>query len=187
MTLTAVLFTGGESRRMGADKATLMVAGVPLWARQLSVLRGLSPEKIVISARTRPAWTPPEMDVVLDQPPTRGPLNGLAAALKELQTTHLLVLAVDLPQMTSEQLRKLWSLAEPGGGVIPQGGNHFEPLGAIYPVEAAAVAADALAVGELSLQSLAQILLEQRRLRIYPLSEAELPLYRNVNTPADLK
>ena len=42
-TLTAVLLAGGESRRMGADKATLICDGEPLWARQLATLKKLSP------------------------------------------------------------------------------------------------------------------------------------------------
>jgi molybdenum cofactor guanylyltransferase len=96
-TLTAVLFTGGESRRMGADKATLVLDGEPLWSRQLRTLRELQPERILISARTKPAWCPPEIEVVLDKPPSRGPLTGLAAALKRIHTTHLFALAIDLP------------------------------------------------------------------------------------------
>src|SRR5437867_2135004 len=96
-TLTAVLFAGGESRRMGADKAMLEIGGEPLWARQLRRLRELQPERILISARSKPAWCPAEIETVLDEPPSRGPLSGLAAALKIIQTTHLLALAIDLP------------------------------------------------------------------------------------------
>lgn len=187
MSMTAVLFVGGESRRMGADKATLMVAGETLWRRQLGVLRGLQPENILVSARAKPGWCPPEVETVLDEPPSRGPLSGLAAALKRLRATHLLALAVDLPEMTSEQLQKLWSLAQPGVGVIPQIENHFEPLCAVYPAEAAVVAGGALASGELSLQTLARNLVEQNRARIYAASAAERRLYHNANSPDDLK
>jgi molybdopterin-guanine dinucleotide biosynthesis protein A len=187
MTLTAALFTGGESRRMGVDKATLVFAGETLWSRQLGLLRELKLKKILISARAKPVWCPAEIEIVLDEPPSRGPLSGLSAALKDLQTTHLLTLAVDLPQMTTEYLRKLWSLAQPGVGVIPQSGKYFEPLCAIYPIEATTMAANALASGELSLQSLAQNLLEQNHARIYPVSEAERRFYYNANSPADLK
>ena len=93
MTLTAVLFAGGEARRLGADKATLLWEGEPLWSRQLRTLRELAPEKILISARTKPAWCPPEIETVLDEPPARGPLSGIVAALKKMETTHLLALA----------------------------------------------------------------------------------------------
>src|SRR5260221_8234270 len=167
MTLTAVLFAGGLSRRMGADKATLSFAGGPLWARQLGVLRDLKPDALWISARTRPAWCPPEIEVVPDEPPSLGPLSGLVATLPRLQTSHLLALAVDLPQMTTEHLRKLLALAQPGCGVIPQNENYFEPLCAIYPAEAAA---NLLTGNDVSLQSFAQNLLEQKRARTYLLT-----------------
>src|SRR5579864_2470571 len=112
-TLTAVLFVGGLSRRMGIDKATLEFAGEPLWARQLRQLRELKPDTLWISARSRPPWCPPEIEVILDDPPSRGPLSGLDAALRRLQTSHLLALAIDLPRINVELLRKLWCLAQP--------------------------------------------------------------------------
>jgi molybdopterin-guanine dinucleotide biosynthesis protein A len=185
MTLTAVLFAGGHSRRMGTDKATLTVAGEPLWARQLKVLRELQPQTIWISARERPAWCPAEIEVVLDTPPSRGPLSGLAAVLPRLRTTHLLALAIDLPEMTAEQLQKLLAAARSGCGVIPTDGNYFEPLCAIYPAEAYSIVADALAGGDVSLQKVSQTLVTLNRAREYTLAGDEKRHFLNMNSPED--
>ena len=186
MTLTAVLLVGGLSRRMGVDKATLEIAGKPLWAKQISLLRELQPQAIWVSARARPAWCPAEIEVVIDAPPSRGPLGGLAAALQRLQTTHLLALAIDLPRLTADELRRLLALAQTGCGVIPTNGDYFEPLCAIYPVEAAMVATDALAGQDVSLQKFSQTLLSLNRVQTYTLSESEKPFFLNANSPADL-
>src|SRR6185312_15889507 len=104
-TLTAVLFVGGLSRRMGEDKATLQFDGEPLWVRQVQLLRELKPDVLWISARARPIWCPSEIEVIADEPPSRGPLSGLAAALRKIQTSHLLALAIDMPRMNSDVLR----------------------------------------------------------------------------------
>ncbi len=186
ITLTAVLFAGGESRRMGMDKALLPLNGKPQWSRQLETLRELAPEQILISARTPPAWCPPEITVVLDDPPSHGPLSGLSAVLRQLRTTHLLALAIDLPQMTAEHLQNLWKLAALGVGVIPRNGDFFEPLCAIYPVEIAGIASATLTTEQLSLQALVKELLDKGYLRQYVLAEPERLLYRNLNTPEDL-
>ena len=183
MTLSAVLLVGGLSRRMGRDKATLLIGGIPLWSRQLSILRMLEPETLYISARTAPLWAPPDVHVVLDAPPARGPLSGIAAALEAMQTTHLLALAVDLPQMTAEHLRNLKLMAGPSAGVIPRNAEYFEPLAAIYPKGAASLAIDALRSGDTSLQSLIRELLERRLVQTHDLSAAERPLYENLNSP----
>lgn len=145
MTLTAVLLAGGGSRRMGRDKATIVFRGKPLWQRQLELLRNLRPEKIFVSVRKEPSWLPLETELLLDEPPSRGPLSGLTKALERMQTSHLAVLAVDMPSMTSEQMRILWGLATIGCGVLPMIGDLAEPLAAIYPREASADFSTALA------------------------------------------
>ncbi|MBO0696335.1 MAG: NTP transferase domain-containing protein, partial [Verrucomicrobia bacterium] len=43
MNISAVLLAGGQSRRMGTDKATLPFRGKPLWQIQLGLLRELEP------------------------------------------------------------------------------------------------------------------------------------------------
>lgn len=182
-TLTAVLFAGGESRRMGRDKATLEMGAEPLWSRQLRTLRELRPKKILISARTKPAWCPPEIETILDEPPSRGPLSGLEAALKNIQTTHALALAIDLPQMTATHLAKLWSLARLGVGVIPQHREGFEPLCAIYPIESVDAATELLATKDFSLHSFIRILAIGKQVRFSAITGPEKRLYRNVNSP----
>jgi molybdopterin-guanine dinucleotide biosynthesis protein A len=52
MNISAVLFAGGESRRMGKDKATVLFRGKPLWQIQLDLLRALQPAEIFVSARS---------------------------------------------------------------------------------------------------------------------------------------
>jgi molybdopterin-guanine dinucleotide biosynthesis protein A len=133
MTLTAVLLAGGESRRMGRDKATVVFRGQPLWERQIELLRSLQPEKIFVSVRTEPSWLPADTELLLDAPPSRGPLSGLTMALERIETSHLVVLAIDMPFMTNEQMQALWRLATVGCGVLPMIGDRAEPLAAIYP------------------------------------------------------
>jgi molybdopterin-guanine dinucleotide biosynthesis protein A len=171
---------------MGVDKASLPIAGQPLWQRQLRVLGELQPRAIWVSARTVPQWCPAVIEPVLDRPPSRGPISGLAAALGRVQTSHLLVLAVDLPQMTAAHLRHLWSRARPGVGVIPRHHEWFEPLCAVYPSEAAAAVNEALSRDDFSLQRLAQVLLNQSRGEAYELSPGDQTLYLNMNTPSEI-
>src|SRR5204862_64335 len=83
-----------------------------------------------------------------------GPLSGLTAGLERLRTSHLLVLAIDLPNVSVGYLRKLCGLACRGRGVIPVNGDRYEPLCAVYPRRAAAAAREALASGDVSLQHL---------------------------------
>ncbi len=170
MTFSAVLLAGGESRRMGRDKATIVFEGGPLWQRQIELLRSLRPERIFVSARQKPSWLPLETELLLDEPPSRGPLSGLTRALERMQTSHLVVLAVDMPFMTGGQMRTLWRLATIGCGVLPMIGKRAEPLAAIYPREASGDFLAALAGDDFSLQRLSRSLVEEGKLRCLPSS-----------------
>ena len=183
MTLTAVLLAGGESRRMGRDKATIEFEGQPMWTRQLEVLHAVGPERMFVSARAEPSWLPDDAELLLDDPPSRGPLSGLTKALRAMRTTHLLALAVDMPFMTSEQLNVLWRLAGEGRGVVPVIGERAEPLAAIYAAEAAGDFATALGGNDFSLQRVIRKLAADEKVRLFVVPARDEHLYRSVNEP----
>jgi molybdopterin-guanine dinucleotide biosynthesis protein A len=186
VSFTAVLFVGGESRRMGSDKALLTCStGEPFWSKQLQMLGALHPRFTWISGRTMPAWCPIGVEVVLDVPPSRGPLSGLCACLARLETTHLLALAIDLPRMTTEHLRRLGAMAQTGHSLIPVNGDYFEPLCAIYSKSCESAAASLLGSSDNSLQSFSKTLVAQKLASPYYLSAVEKSLYFNVNRRED--
>lgn len=185
LTLTAVLLAGGESRRMARDKAALVLHGEPLWQRQLRLLHQLGPHALWLSARQVPLWRPPGVEVVIDPSPPRGPLAGLLACLRRLATSHVLFLAIDLPQMTSGHLFELWRLARPGQAVIPRQPEGWEPLCAFYPAGARTVAEACFGEGNFTLQGFCDQLRDLSLAQTYTIPPEQRPLYANVNTPAD--
>jgi molybdenum cofactor guanylyltransferase len=186
MNISAVLLAGGESRRMGKDKATLQFRGRPLWQIQLELVRKLQPSEIFISARTDPTWRPEDVRFVADIPPSRGPLSGIAASLAQMHATHLLALAIDMPFMSESYLRHLCHQIEASLGVVPKIASRAEPLAAIYPREAEIDFRRALAGADFSLQRLTRRLLETGKLREISVTGEERKLFLNVNELADL-
>ena len=186
MSISAMLLAGGESRRMSKDKATLLFGGKPLWQIQLELLCKLEPAEIFVSARADPAWRPADVQFVPDEPPSRGPLSGLTATLARIRSSHLLVLAIDMPFMSEDHLRYLCSAIEPGRGVLPMIGGRAEPVAAIYPTEACNVFAATLSGADFSMQTLTNQLVKMGRLRVVRVPEKEQRFYRNLNKPDDL-
>jgi len=187
LSLSAVLLAGGESRRMGNDKATFVFRGKPLWQVQLETLQKLRPKEIFVSARIDPPWRREDVLFVADLPPSRGPLSGLAASMNQMTTTHLLALAIDMPWMTNEYLELLCAQMEPGRGVLPKIDDRAEPLAAIYPRQAAIETSKTLAGTDFSLRSLAFDLVAVGKLRAVPVRQQEEKFFRNINELSDLK
>lgn len=88
------VLAGGESSRMGADKALIQLAGQPLVARALSILRQARLVASIAGARTPLAAYAP---VVEDPEPALGPLAGICAALESSRVQYAVFLPVDLP------------------------------------------------------------------------------------------
>jgi molybdenum cofactor guanylyltransferase len=184
--ISAVLLAGGESRRMGQDKATMLFRDRPLWQAQLDLLHKLQPEQILVSAQIDPRWRPSEVGFVADALPSRGPLSGIAATLSRIKSEHLLVLAVDTPLMTETYLRKLCGQVRSGRGVVPMLENRAEPLVAIYPREAAPEFAQARSGNNFSLQPLVRDLIALGKLRAIEVLPKERSLFGNLNEPSDV-
>jgi molybdopterin-guanine dinucleotide biosynthesis protein A len=186
MKLSAVLLAGGKSQRMGCDKATLLFGGTSLWKRQLELLRNLQPQRIFISARTDPPWRPADVKFIADEPPSRGPLSGIAAALANISTEHVLALAIDMPFITEDYLRDLWARVDVHCGAVPMIQTRAEPLAAIYPHTASVEFANALSGDDFSLQPIVRKLITSGQLRAIEVSPQHRGLFRSLNEPSDL-
>jgi molybdenum cofactor guanylyltransferase len=183
---SAVLLAGGRSRRMGRDKAALVIRGKALWVHQLETLRATGPAELFVSGPAGGPYT--GCEVVVDEFPGLGPLAGLSATLRKAGTEWLLVLAVDLPRMTAEFLTQLLQEAEETRcGVVPEDGGRFHALAAVYPRSCLGLIEDRLHTEDRAVQSFVRIGLERGMLRARPLTVEEARLFENLNTPADLE
>lgn len=149
---SALLLAAGQSTRMGRDKALLPIGETMLWQRQWDLLENAGVKDRWLSARAEQTWVPDGIAVVRDGVTGAGPLAGIAAALEQMNGTHLLVLAVDLPRMQVAWFDRLKSLCSPGVGAVGRRDGFYEPLAAIYPRELARDAVARLIRGEYALQ-----------------------------------
>jgi molybdopterin-guanine dinucleotide biosynthesis protein A len=184
MNISAVLLAGGESRRMGQDKATLLFHDKPLWQIQLDLLRKFQPQEIFISARTDPPWRPNDVEFIADETLERGPLSGLTATLPRISTGHLLALAIDMPFMTDGYLQCLRERVKAGCGVLPMIDGRAEPMAAIYPASAHVDFVAALSGPEFSLQTITKKLIASGKLLPVSVAKAEEKFFRNLNEPS---
>jgi molybdopterin-guanine dinucleotide biosynthesis protein A len=185
--ITGFVLAGGESTRMGSDKAFLQVGGETLLARAMRLAGAVSVEvRIVGSASTFGSYG----TVVEDIFPRRGPLGGIHAALNGSATDLNLILAVDLPFVEVRFLENLVSRAQTCDATVtvPRAGGGWQPLCAVYRKAFAEVAEAALRQGKNKIDALfASVkteIIEEDELTRVGFSPA---MFRNLNTPEDWK
>jgi molybdopterin-guanine dinucleotide biosynthesis protein A len=193
MSHAAVLLAGGKSSRMGRDKSALPVNGEPLWQRQLAILRATDPAEIFISGKCDGPYAGCGVEILADEIPGCGPLGGIATALRRCTSEYLLVLAVDMPAMTAEFLRALLEESQRSAkGVIPNVGalgrarSGIEPLAAVYPHAALAIADECLRTGRRKLEAFVSALEAQEIAAIHLFKAGEAVLFTNWNHPEDV-
>lgn len=174
---------------MGTDKAHLEIDGIPLWRRQIETLVLTGADEILISGDPKGSWEDWSGPILADDQPQVGPLSGLIMALRRAQFPLVLVLAVDMPAMTAVVLRHLLQEAslpnaiEPGRGVMPFRGNQFyEPLAAVYPREALALAESCRAEGRFAVQAFAARAVAEGLVSEKKILPEEEEFFANINT-----
>ena len=184
--LTAFILAGGNSTRMGTDKAFVMFGGRTLLARALEVCRTITSDVRVVGDRKKFA---PFAPVVEDVFPGCGPLAGIHAAMRDSETDWNVVLAVDLPFISPALLLFLVAQARESRAMVtvPRAGEGWQPLCAIYRRAFADAAETALRAGRYKIDALFDESL------IRPVGEEDLrragfspEVFRNLNTPKEL-
>ena len=105
-----VILAGGQSSRMGQDKATLRIAGESLLLRARRILLAAGCDEVLLSGYPRQDW--PDAHIP-DRHPGTGPVGGIVSTLYDAATHHdhpspcLLFIPVDAPLLSPTLLASM--------------------------------------------------------------------------------
>ena len=184
------ILVGGASSRMGADKSRLVLKGRTTASLITEALRPVTINVSLVGSSADP--TNPSLRNIPDLQERWGPLGGIQAALHACETDYCLVVACDLPFLTSELFAYLLQLRSKADAtidaVVPlQSDGRPQPLCAVYKKGACLMAAEkAIALGEHTPRAM----LDKVKTRYVNFSEfASLPgsehFFFNLNLPED--
>lgn len=182
---TAIILAGGDSQRMGRDKANLLLGEQTLLQRVIATMQKTFPHVIVSVRQPRPEINLPQ---VCDDLRYAGPLAGLAAGLGHIATPWAFVVACDMPFVEPAIIELLATYRPEYQAVVPVVQGHPQTLTAFYAGSClGTIRALLLAGGKNSLRAI----LEQLQVRY--VDEAELlkadPALRSffdLDTPQDV-
>jgi molybdenum cofactor guanylyltransferase len=191
---SGVILAGGSSSRMGKNKALLPLPGnqtITFVENLVSLLEEFCSETLIVARDQVHAreFVFPNVRVTIDETPGIGPLMGLYSGLSTIQTTHALVVAVDLPFVQRALLSFL--LSQPLHAdtlLIPLIHNIPQVLLALYPRSILPFVQEQLLLGRRDLRCLlkvapVQFVEEAQLIQIDP----QLRSFINVNTPEELQ
>lgn len=164
----ALILTGGGSRRMGRDKAALDWGGVRAVDRVAALARAVGAQSVLT------VGTDLGLPWIADPQPGAGPVGGViagCAALRGEGLARALVLAVDAPTLTADDLGPLVASLAPGAA--------YEGLPLPMMLTLSAVPADAEAGWPL------RRLVERAGLAVLPVPAAAAMRLRGANTPEE--
>jgi molybdopterin-guanine dinucleotide biosynthesis protein A len=179
--LSGIVLAGGQSQRMGRNKALLELEGQTLIAR---VLERLSPlcDELIISANDVELYADLPAQVVPDLIPGRGALGGIHAGLATMRHDKAVVVACDMPFLSLPLLRYMVVVSSGYDVVVPRVNAFFEPLHAVYSARCVEPIAQLIAEGPRRVVDL------YRQVRLREVTEADVRLFDaalsfvNVNT-----
>lgn len=185
--MTGIILAGGESSRMGADKAFLDISGTPVIGRVLRVLSGLF-RRIIIVTNSPERYKGYDARVVKDSLGIRGPLTGIYSGMLASGDEYNFVVACDMPFLNPGLVSYISGLAEGYDAVVPRVGGLPEPLHAVYRISLLPAMEKRLHGGKRQItgifsDALVRYVSEEEIRRIDP----ELRSFVNLNTPEEYK
>lgn len=176
----AVVLAGGSARRLGGvDKPALVVGERSLLDRALAAVAGAETVVVVGPQRELPA----AVVQVREDPAGGGPAAALAAGLAHVRSDRVVVLAADLPHVTSRVVDALLLAADGrDGALLVDAGGRDQVLTGVW---SAAALQHAAAGRDLSGKPL-RVLLAGLDVARLPVGDLGLDGWTDCDTPADL-
>jgi molybdopterin-guanine dinucleotide biosynthesis protein A len=184
------ILAGGRSSRMGRDKALLEIDGATMIERAIDLVRSVDIEPVVVGGAGEIERSL-RVHTIADEWPGAGPWGAIATALRNSQAAWNLVIACDLPYLTTDWLGFLLEFGRSHGhasidAIVPMNQRGPEPLCALYGKHGESTIRAALDSGLRKvtdgLARLRVMYLESGKWKAF---DPEGLLFKNMNEPAD--
>lgn len=182
-----VILAGGQSSRMGTNKALLEIGGETLIER---LARRFSTwfEQVVVVTNTPELYGFLGLPMAGDRTPGLGPLGGLEAGLSASRFDRTFFSACDMPFVSEGLVRFMVEQAAEHAIVVPRIAGEYEPMHAVYSrslLPAITANLDSRRLKLLSIYAGARIrIVEEPEVRTFG---DPARLFFNCNTPDDLE
>jgi molybdopterin-guanine dinucleotide biosynthesis protein A len=124
------ILAGGQSSRMGANKALLLIENEHLIDRMIRLVRPFC--ATVSISGDQSTFKDSAVKVVPDLVQGIGPIAGISASLSNSASDWNLILGVDLPLINKELIETLIAQIGSADCLVPVHHGHIEPLAALY-------------------------------------------------------
>ncbi len=178
--VTGIILAGGKSSRMGFDKGLAQFKGKKMIEHVLDVLQEVTNEIIIVANSDSYNFLgyPVYRDLVKEV----GPLGGIYTGLHYSSTQKNIVVACDMPQLSTKVLNSL--LVNDGFEIVlGKLGGRLEPLCAYYEKAIQLSLKDLIDSNSLSMQRA----VKSFRTKVVEIDESESGSLKNINTPQDLE
>jgi molybdopterin-guanine dinucleotide biosynthesis protein A len=185
--LSAAILVGGESRRMGYNKAFLKIGQSNLVESIVARLKTIFPDVFLIGNDPEP-YRSLGLPVIADLYKGCGPLGGIHAALVAANTPYVFITACDVPFLDVQVVAHMAGKVSGYDVVVPKIRGYLEPLCAIYGKNCLPAIESQLKCGQCKVIALFSAVrvnyLEQEE--IEKLTAVE-KAFLNINTPKDMQ
>jgi molybdenum cofactor guanylyltransferase len=186
--IAGYVLAGGESARMGRDKALLEIGGEALVVRAARLVKSVAGNGTVVGQPR--VFQHLKLRAIADDWPSAGPLGGIATALRASEADWNLIVACDLPYLTREWLeflvKRTLELGEKGDAMLPMNERGAEPLCAIYHKRCEAAVWLALDRGTRKVtDGLAGLRVAHIERAEWKVFDSEGLLFKNINSPGE--
>ncbi len=182
------IIAGGQSRRMGRDKAFVELAGKPLIEHVIERSADLGQAEVILVTNKPAQFAHLGLPMYRDILPDKGSLGGIYTALVQAQYPDVLVLACDMPFVNADLLRFMTAqINDETDIVVPTVDDYPQGLHAIYKKTCIEPIAEQLAADRL------KIIRFYEQMRVRYLDESDYAAFdprgrsfANINTPEEL-
>lgn len=185
--MTGVILAGGESTRMGKNKALIEINGKRIIDRTVSLFREVFDDVLLVT-NTPLDYIELKVRIVTDLVSGKGSLGGIYTGLFFSSSPKAFFVGCDMPFLDRRVIQYFLSLAQTADIVVQRTKDYWQPLHAIYPRTLLKPIERLLQQGEL------KIIKTYQGMRVREVTGEELKPFdpdlhtlSNFNTPEELK